>query len=214
MNPYVQGKLLRAVEEKKIYPLGSTNPIFIDIRVIGASNKNLSSEVKEKHFREDLYYRLCEFNIDVPPLRKRTEDLPLLALRFAKEAGDELNKPINSIDDDAILLLMLNQWEGNIRELKNAMRRITLFCESDIITAADVTNVLSVQHSKDDPPTSPPPAAVLPEMSVPFYPISEVEKWAISKVLAHVKGKKLQAASLLEIDYKTLVSKIKKYDLS
>lgn len=212
MNPYVQGKILRAVEERKIYPLGSTTPVSIDIRIIGATNKDLALEVKEKHFRQDLFYRLCEFSIDVPPLRERIEDIPMLAKKFYRDAASELEKNIKFIDDDALELLIRYPWAGNIRELKNSMRRIALICEKDRISAKDVKKILS--ESKETEIISPIQTEEKECSEIPFYPLSLVEKWAIQKALHLTKGKKLNTASLLEIDYKTLISKIKKYGLS
>lgn len=202
---YVQSKLLHAVEEKKIYPLGSTVPVHIDVRIIGASNKELFTEVIEKRFRQDLYYRLCEFNIQVPPLRERTEDILMLAKRFYADAVDELEKPVKEFEKEAIQLLKQHRWEGNVRELKNTMRRVALVCEKKKVTMDDVLNIINATL----PTSNLQPGGT----GIPVGPLSEVEKWAVANALSLTKGKKLKAAALLHIDYKTLMAKIKKYNL-
>lgn len=210
MTPYVQSKLLRAVEDKKIYPLGSTSAVDIDIRIIGATNTDLAQEVREKKFREDLYYRLCEFNLYIPPLRERKEDIPLLARKFLAEAADELDVPLKPVEEEAMNLLAQHHWHGNVRELKNVMRRIALLCKHKLVTVQDVEHIINPGNAPDSlhmlENTGP--------GDIPCYPLSEVEKWAITKVLEITKGKKLKAASLLKVDYKTLNAKIKKYKIN
>jgi DNA-binding NtrC family response regulator len=212
MTPYVQAKLLRAVEEKKIFPLGGTKPIKIDIRIICAVNKDLAQEVKENRFRHDLYYRLSEFTIQVPPLRERKEDIPMLARKFFIEAVRELESPTKEIDPEAVELLKAHRWDGNVRELKNAVRRMALISERKKVTVEDVLKVVNkIEDSgsfleNEETGTAKQPA-------VPCFPLTDVEKWAIQKVLTLTNGKKLKAASLLQIDYKTLANKMKKYDI-
>lgn len=112
MSLYVQGKLLRAVEEKRIYPLGSTRPVEVDVRIIAATNSDIKQAVKEKLFREDLFFRLREFEITLPPLRERVDDIPFFAQRFFIEACEELNKRMHGIDDSVVSLLKQYPWQA------------------------------------------------------------------------------------------------------
>lgn len=138
MSPYVQSKLLRVVEEKKVYPLGSTQPVDIDIRIIAATNKDISQSVKERRLREDLFFRLGEFIITLPPLRERIEDISFFAQKFFIEACIELNKQAWEITDDAIDLLNKYLWPGNLRELKNVIRRAVLHADDAVIRAEHI----------------------------------------------------------------------------
>ncbi len=135
MSPQVQSKLLRVVEEKRIYPLGGTQAEEINARIIAATNTNIKQAVVSKKFREDLFFRLGEFMITIPPLRERTEDIPFLAQRFCNEAATDLKKQIREISGDAEKLLRQYQWPGNVRELKNVIRRAVLLA-ADSVTMA------------------------------------------------------------------------------
>ena len=115
-TPYVQSRLLRVAEEKRLYPLGDTNPVEVDTRIVSASNADLAQAMKEKKIREDLYYRLAEFTIILPPLRERVRDIPFLAQKFFREASEELSKSMGEITDGAMELLTGYSWPGNIRE--------------------------------------------------------------------------------------------------
>ncbi len=206
MAPNVQSKLLRAVEEKKIYPLGSTRAVAIDFRIISATNIDFKKIVDDKQFREDLYYRLFEFDILIPPLRERTGDIPLLAQRFLSDAADELKKRAPEISGDAVKILESRQWPGNVRQLKNAIRRAVLLCDSDTLTAADLLKVIDTSHEN---------GAKEVESSLPAglasLALEDVEKWAIREALKQTGGKRMKAAQLLNIDYKRLTRKLEKY---
>lgn len=198
ISPYVQGKLLRAVEEKKVYPLGSTQPVEIDVRIIGATNIDIKEAVKEKRFREDLFFRFGEFIITLPPLRERAQDIPFLADRFLRETAEELNKQMLEISEDASNLLKQYPWPGNVRELKNVMRRAVLLSDDNIIKQAHI-NFLIGDEGRARGPSA---------MS-----IKDAEKMAIKKALELTGGNKRKAASILQIDYKTLLIKIKQYGI-
>ena len=133
-----QVKLLRAVEQQQIMPVGSTEPVEIDLRLIAATNRNLLQEIKEKRFREDLYYRLNVVGIHLPSLQERKEDIPLLIEHFIKKYDDEMGKHCVGVSDDAMRLLMGCEWKGNIRELENVIERAVIFAESDVIEACDI----------------------------------------------------------------------------
>jgi DNA-binding NtrC family response regulator len=200
----VQGKLLRAVDEKKVHPLGGTQSVDINVRFIGATNTDIKEAVREKKFREDLFFRLGEVMISVPPLRERSEDIPYFAQRFLVEACSELNKPAPEIASDTLALLMRHSWPGNVRELKNVMRRAALFTEDDVLLPGHID--LFISHS--DRPDSQP----MPSLSqLPFVTMKDAEKAAIRQAMQITGDNKSKAALLLQIDYKTLLKKIKEY---
>jgi DNA-binding NtrC family response regulator len=210
LSPYVQSKLLRAVEEKTITPLGSTNPVETNVRIIGATNKDIINSVKEeKSFREDLFYRLSEFMIYLPPLRERLEDIPFLAEKFIREAAEDLNKEVHAISDDVLSHLKNYSWPGNIRELKNVIRRAVLLAKEKVIGTDHIEFLIkdknrSFQESRsisisDDPD------------NLPSLNLIELEKIAIKKALEKTSGNKTKAASLLNISYVTLYRKIKQH---
>jgi DNA-binding NtrC family response regulator len=206
LTPYVQGKLLMAVEEKKIYPVGSTHPVKTDVRIIGATNKDIQKLVREeKSFREDLFYRLGEFMIFLPSLRERTEDIPFLSEKFFREVSDDMNKQINSISAEAMSMLKDHPWPGNIRELKNVIRRAVLYADDEVIRPEHIEFLNShespVQKSENTPSQS--------EFS--GISLKEAEKIAIEQALKVTEGNKTKAAAILQIDYTTLLRKIKQY---
>lgn len=216
MTPYVQSKLLRAVEDKKIFPIGSTTPVDVNIRIIGATNKNIFDEVHDKKFREDLFYRMCEFDLHILPLRERPEDIPYLATKFVSEVSAELDKNIIDISKDAMTILKKHTWQGNVRELKNVMRRVVLLSESELIEKTDVLRVLNTNrsnhegNSNENETTNP---TNTNELSLSSS-VELAEKHAILKALEKTNRKKLKTAELLNIDYKTLVTKMEKYGIS
>jgi DNA-binding NtrC family response regulator len=202
----LQSKLLRAVEEKRIYPVGSTKPIDIDVRIIAATNADIKQAVREKKFREDLFFRLSEFIITVPKLKDRTEDIPFLAKKFFAKAAIDLNKQAREIDNDAMQLLQNYSWPGNIRELKNVVRRAVLLSNDGVIKAEDIELLIEEAHTKDHLP-------LLPLKEVTARVTRDAEKQAIKQALALTKGNKTKAATMLEVDYKTLLTKIKEYNI-
>lgn len=205
MSPFVQSKLLRVVEEKKGYPLGSTQPLDINARIIAATNTNLKQAVAEKKFREDLFFRLGEFMIVIPPLRERTEDIPFLAQRFCNEAATELKKQSRGISGAAEKLLREYPWPGNIRELKNVMRRAVLLSAGDIIMPERIEFLIAAEHAV--------PGQPLPDEHAD-QSLLEIEKQAIQRTLGATKGNKKKAAAILDIDYSTLMRKIKQYGIT
>jgi len=133
-----QVKLLRAVEQRQIMPVGSTEPVDIDLRLIAATNRDLLQEIKEDRFREDLYYRLNVVGIHLPGLQERQDDIPLLIEHFIKKYNAEMGKHCVGVSDDAMRLLMGCEWKGNIRELENVIERAVIFAEDDVIEASDI----------------------------------------------------------------------------
>ncbi len=206
MSPIMQGKLLSVVEEKKAYPLGSVKPLDIDVRIITATNKDMKESVAEKRFREDLFFRLAEFVITLPPLRERLDDIPSLARKFMIEAEMEMNKQIKEIDDDALNYLMHHDWPGNIRELRNVIRRAVLLCEDSVIKKTHIEVMIKEgsEKTKDHYVSS-----LLPLKAA----VADTEKRALGYALQITQGNKKKAASLLNIDYKTLLVKIREYGI-
>jgi DNA-binding NtrC family response regulator len=201
----VQGKLLRAVEERKIYSVGNTKPLAIDLRIIAATNRDLKTLVREKKFREDLFYRLSEFIINLPPLRERVVDIPFFASKFLVEAAIELNKKTSELDKETIDLLVQYPWPGNVRELKNVIRRAALLSEDGVVRPAHLEFL--IEDKWDDRNQLP----LLPLKEVAAIATRDAEKRVIERALALTKGNKSKAASMLEVDYKTLLTKIKEY---
>jgi two-component system, NtrC family, response regulator AtoC len=201
---HIQGKLLSALDERRIYPLGATSPVDIDVRILAATNKDIRQCVRKKEFREDLFYRLGEYIITVPPLRERAEDIPSFSRRFAREAGLEMNRQIWDIPDDAVEPLMNYKWPGNIRELKNVMRKAALTTPDGFIDRRVIERLLNDQsHEHDDGPVS---------YSLKDA-VKEVEKLKITQALQRAGGNKTKAGEMLRISYKTLLEKIKLYEL-
>lgn len=165
--------------------------------------------MKEKRFREDLFYRLGEFVVTIPPLRERIEDVPFLAQRFLREAVEELNRQMAEMDDETVNLLKRSPWPGNVRELKNVIRRAILFSENGSIKPEHIEFLIEdgCKEDRGKLPLSP-----LKELSA--MAVRDVEKRAIKQVLEATNGNKTKAASILQIDYKTLLTKIKEYSIT
>ena len=142
----LQIKLLRAIEEKEILPVGTTTPISIDVRIIAASNRNLSQEVENGNFRDDLYYRLNVVGLEIPPLRNRKEDIPFLVEHFLASHAAELNKTIEKVDDEAMRALQNYEWKGNVRELDNVIERAMILCDGPCIELTHLPPNLQLSH--------------------------------------------------------------------
>jgi DNA-binding NtrC family response regulator len=207
MSAFVQAKLLSVVEQKQIRPVGGSKEIPVDLRIIGATNTDLLQAVKEKRFREDLYFRLNEFSITVPPLRHRVEDIPLLAQSFLSDAGTELNKQAKELSDEVLQILTRHSWPGNIRELKNVIRRALLFSDDGVIRPQDL-ELYSVHEPQENIFLS-----VRPLKEITGLVVREAERKAILNALTSTGGNKSRAASLLQIDYKTMLTKVKDYNI-
>lgn len=202
MSPYVQSKLLSVIERKKVYPLGSTESVAVDVRVIAATNKDIQRSMRAGDFREDLFYRLGEFIINLPPLRQRAEDIPFFAQKFLLDACTELNKQIKGMHDSAVELLLQHTWPGNIRELKNVIRRAVLSAESDVIQQEHIELLIKNHHAEI--PAS--PLSLKDEIRM-------LEKRRIQEALAKTGGNKTKAAEMLKISYTNICEKIKEYSI-
>ncbi|HBG46630.1 MAG TPA: sigma-54-dependent Fis family transcriptional regulator [Deltaproteobacteria bacterium] len=202
----VQARLLGAVEAKQICRVGSSRPIPVDVRIITASNKDLRGLVKEKRFREDLFFRLNEYTVTLPPLRERSEDISFLAGKFLSEACEELKRPDIAVTGPALAALLSHAWPGNIRELKNVMRRAALVAAGGELSPAHL-DLLSCHDAQA------PFDRVLPLKEVSATAAREAEKAAIKQALKLSSGNKTRTASSLRVDYKTLLTKIRSYGL-
>jgi len=196
----VQVKLLRAIQERTIVPLGSVKSKKVDVRIITATNENLLNAVKEGRFREDLYHRLNEFKIEMPPLRQRIEDLPIFCDTFIQQTNTELNKHITGLSNEAMDIFLHYDWPGNLRELRNIIRRAVLTATSSRVELSDL-----------------PPEMLTSINNTPDSSLKSIqedqEKDMILKALAEARYNKSKAARILDIDRTTLYYKMNKYNI-
>lgn len=198
LNYEVQVQLLRALQERKIRPLGSTKEIDIDIRLVCATNENLAQRVAEGKFREDLYHRINEFTIYMPELKDRGSDLFLFADLFVKHANEELGRHVLGFDAKASELIASYNWPGNLRELNNVMKRATLLAKGDYIGVSELNQSMSHLQQAE-------PSLTLRD--------EQTELQRIEAALKAANGNKSKASQLLGVDRKTLYNKMKKYNL-
>jgi len=194
----LQVQLLRALQERKIKPVGSSHEIKVDIRVVTATNEDLSQGVKDGNFREDLYHRLNEFSIKVPALRERREDLMLYADFFLDLANEELEKEIVGFSDEATEAFKNYSWPGNLRELKNMVKRAVLLTQTNIIPLKVLPHEITVAKNSDE--------------SYGLFK-NKNEESLIIDALEKAQGNKSKAARILDIDRKTLYNKLKQYNI-
>jgi DNA-binding NtrC family response regulator len=197
ISPKLQLDLLRVLEERRVTRVGGTESVPVDVRIIAATNRDLSRAVEEGKFRQDLYYRLNVIAIRLPRLTDRREDIPILVEHFLERLGVEMNREVEGVSAEAMALLMAHDWPGNVRELRNVLERGIVIAKSPLIQASDLGLVPAPAGGGSDRPAS----------------LSEVEKRHISSVLRHTGGNVSQAARILDIDRVTLYNKIRKYHL-
>jgi DNA-binding NtrC family response regulator len=199
ISPKLQLNLLRALQEKEIVRVGGAAPIKLDIRIVAATNRDLKRAVAEGRFREDLYYRLNVISIEIPPLRQRKEDIPILVQHFIRKFNIELGKNVQKMSEDALLALMKYDWPGNVRELENALERAMVVARNAIISleglhlAPHILKTDVVAHGDKS--------------------IKSVERQHILKILTETQWNIQRSAEILDIDRVTLYNKIKKYNL-
>ena len=198
----VQVKLLRAIQERKVRKIGGATDISVDVRIIVATNEDLIQAVERGAFREDLYHRLNEFTIFIPPLRERKEDIALFAQHFLDLANQELSKSVEGFDDDVLRKFKHYDWPGNIRELKNLTKRSVLLCQNDSISSDCLPPEINYPDVKKDKKGSSTDLKAIAEQN---------EKEVILKTLEQVGYNKSKAARLMNIDRKTLYNKLKLY---
>lgn len=194
----VQVQLLRALEERKVKPIGSNKEIAFDVRIISATNENLVKAVAEGGFREDLYHRLNEFSLKALSLRERREDIPVFANHFLAASNEELGKDVIGFEETVMEIFKNYNWPGNLREMRNVVKRATLLCQTGFISTGDIP----------------------PELSAVVQPVDDLalkreknEVELIREALAKCNNNKSEAARLLKIDRKTLYNKLKLYSI-
>ncbi|MCB0730724.1 MAG: sigma-54-dependent Fis family transcriptional regulator [Ignavibacteriae bacterium] len=200
----LQPKLLTFLETKKFRPVGSTKEVSVNTRIISATNKDLKTAIKEKEFREDLFYRVNVVSFDVPPLRERKDDIILLAEYFIKTLSKDFNKKVPIFSAGAKNKLKEYSWPGNIRELKNSIERTLIFSENEKIEANEIT-LLSQEENFENTTEF-----IIPENGISLF---DVEKKYIENALKQSNGNQTQAAKLLNLSLDTLRYRIKKYKI-
>jgi transcriptional regulator with PAS, ATPase and Fis domain len=196
----LQAKLLRVLETRQFYKVGSTSPTDADVRIISATNRHLQAEVEEGKFREDLFYRLNVFTIEIPPLRDRKKDIPMLAAHFVKMFAAKMNKSRQVMTKEFVQLLERQPWKGNIRELRNVIERAVILTDGPEL---DVES-LPLEFRQET------------HVGVPMsaFDLASVEKLHIQRVMNYTKGNKVEAAKLLNIGLTTVYRKMEEYGLA
>jgi transcriptional regulator with PAS, ATPase and Fis domain len=192
----LQPKLLRAIEEKQVLPVGSTHPIHVDVRIIASTNRDLKDEVESGRFRDDLFYRFNVIGIHIPPLRERREDIPLLVDHLIQRHNREMKKNYKGVDNAAMRVLLSLPWKGNIRELDNVLERAMILGNGEWVTAGDLPGKAQSASS-----------AVAEEDNL-SKALEVYEKIHIDKTLAKADGDKRRAAELLGLSLSTLYRKM------
>jgi len=211
----LQAKILRALEERQFERVGGTSSLHVDVRVVAATNRQLKAAVQARQFRDDLYFRLSVFPIEIPPLRERTGDVTTLARHFLGKFCRDMNKPMMHFSPTALDDLQTYSWPGNVRELQNCIERAVILCDDDTIQSRHLN--LSLRRA----------AAALPAPASPWDQIdlsgtmleatrrvtSEVERRKVEQTMRETTGNKERAADLLQISYRTLISKLKEFNI-
>ena len=196
----LQARLLRALQEREVKPVGSTERRRIDVRIVAATNRDLESAIRSGAFRQDLYFRLNVVQIKLPPLRDRKSDIPLLGTAFLEKYSPS-DEPVRTISSDTMQRLMAHDWPGNVRELENAIERAVAMGSGPLIHVADLPSNLQIQTSERTPQRD------------ELLPLDELERRAILRMLRETSGDKLSAARMLGIGKTTLYRKLKQYKL-
>jgi two-component system, NtrC family, response regulator AtoC len=199
ISPSIQIKLLRFLQEHEFERVGGNQTIKVDVRIVAATNKDLLSQVKAGKFREDLYYRLNVVTVDVPPLRARPTDIPLLAMHFVRRYAQENGKDVSGFTDDALERLSRYSWPGNVRELENAVERAVVVCKGSQVRSEDLAPTIK-------------PAAAFDELPpIPGSSLAEIERYAILKTLEHTGGSTSKAAEVLGISPRKIQYRLQEY---
>jgi DNA-binding NtrC family response regulator len=200
LTPATQVKLLRFLQEHEFQRVGGNETIKVDVRVIAATNRDLPQLVKDGKFREDLFYRLNVVTIDVPPLRVRPSDVPLLAMHFLRKYAAENGRTVRGFSDEALDRIAKYRWPGNVRELENAIERAVVVCRGDEIQPADLPVTVGPGAEAE---------SGLPK--IPGAKMAELERYAILRTLEHVGGSTRKAATMLGISARTIQYRLKEY---
>ncbi len=200
ISPLVQTKLLGVLQERTVERVGGNETIAVDVRVIAATNRDLSAEVREGRFREDLFYRLNVVHLEMPPLRLRGSDVLVLANAFLRRFAEDNSKPVEDFSEDARTKILAHRWPGNVRELENAIERAVVLCEGSKIEAGDLP------FEAAEPMRG--------AMRVPGSTMAEIERWAILATLEACEGSTTKAAELLDISVRTIQYRLHEYGLA
>jgi len=211
----LQAKILRALEEKRFERVGGTQSLVVDVRVVAATNRNLKQRVSERQFREDLFFRLSVFPIQIPPLRERTQDVVILARHFVDRFCRDLNKKPLTLSGVALDELNTYAWPGNVRELQNCIERAVILCDGDTIQPRHLN--LSFRAPAVAAPAASPWEEI--DLSGTMTDVlrrvtAEVERRKLESALSEAAGNKQRAAEALQISYKTLLQKLKEYGIA
>ncbi|MGB8274844.1 MAG: sigma-54 dependent transcriptional regulator [Alphaproteobacteria bacterium] len=215
MDPRLQAKLLRAIQEREIDRVGGTEPVRVDIRLIATTNRDLEEEVHKGRFREDLYFRLNVMTLNLPPLRQRPADIEVLAEHFVGKYSEANGVPVRPITPDAMAILRAHGWRGNVRELENAMHRAVLLAKGDVIgpEAIMLRTHFGVQEPDEDKGDGKTGGAAARGNVRPLVgrTVADVERDLILDTLNHCLGNRTHAANILGISIRTLRNKLKQY---
>ena len=195
----LQPKILRLLENGSYIRVGDTIEQKANLRIVSATNRNMEQEIESGHFRSDLYYRIAVFTIDLPSLKERVKDIPVLAEHFLNIYCDKTNKNIRSISPEAVEALKENEWKGNVRELKNVMERAVIMEDSDVLSLSSFPLDIQQRHISGH--------------SLPAFYLSSVERCHILKMLQYTNGNKTEAARLMNIGVATLYRKLDEYSI-
>jgi two-component system response regulator HydG len=205
MSPTTQTKILRVLQEREFEPLGGTQTVKVDTRVVTATNKNLEEEIREGRFREDLYYRLNVVTLEVPPLRERREDVSLLTDFFLKQYAEKNQRLIKGFTPRAMDLLMRHGWPGNVRELENVVERAVIMARGDMISQAEFPDTFRDLKAQED------------QVGIDLTPgrsLKEMEREMILRTLEEAGGNRTRSAEILGISRRTLQLKLKEYGIN
>ena len=203
LSPRIQGKLLRFIEDRAFRRVGGTTDLTVDARLVAATNRELATEVEEGRFREDLYYRLRVFPVEIPPLRHRREDIPDLARTFVDQYNAEFGKKVREISPEAMELLEKHPWPGNVRELKNVVERAVLLTEDDVLTVGSLPPEVRGERSGD--------SDLLPEFGPEGVDMEELERQLLIEALNRSGGNRTEAGRLLGLSRHQIRNRLKKY---
>ncbi|HHT9126890.1 MAG TPA: sigma-54-dependent transcriptional regulator [Candidatus Brocadiia bacterium] len=214
MNPTIQAKVLRVIEAREMERVGGTETIKVDVRIICATNKNLSELVKNKKFRDDLFYRINVFPIVIPPLRERPEDILPLSRYFIERYCIKMGKGILTLSKEVEKLLLSHRWEGNIRELQNTIERAVILCKGNVITPGHLPLIMTKKVSMDEDEKERIPAETAPiDIPPEGLSLNELEKQLVLQALQKSKNNKTKAARLLGLTRGTFRYRLEKYGL-
>lgn len=209
MEPRMQAKLLRAIQEREIDRVGGSKPMSVDVRIVATSNRDLEKEVAASHFREDLYFRLNVVNLAIPPLKERPQDIPILARHFVKKYAETNGTRPLPISQEAMRLLAGYDWPGNVRELENTVHRAVLLSSGPEIEPEAFG--LTVRERAAGPAAAPATAGGAATTGLVGRTVSDVERDLIIDTLGHCLGNRTHAATILGISIRTLRNKLKQY---